>query len=319
MADIKHLTKEVVTDPGVGFSVRNTLLFAAGTNAFGLAACLAATGVAAATKALGVHKPERLKKYPRIEKILTDNRTPLQAISAALLAVGVISLASGAWLPAIASTMFAIGNFMTAESIRARIRAAQGLGHPSDKKEQSAFRKVLSLTFKRPDIYLNIGFACAGLMAGPSAYWLFPAITGHFGISMYNALKQKPEYNGHPKLFSAAAAAVFAGIGVASGNILPALSHAIGAAVIFNVESRVTPGGAKQIIKDYKKAFMRALKRPAQPTENSPSPSVMPQDPPSKLTTTDDITKKFNNPSAPPVDDNASPQKKNTRDAPKPR
>ncbi|TNE29997.1 MAG: hypothetical protein EP349_05875 [Alphaproteobacteria bacterium] len=272
--NLGRVTQEVVTDPGVGFGVRNALLFAANANAVGLGATLIAASIATITKTLSVMQPEFLKKRPNLDRITRDSRTPLQAIALSLLVVGVTSLAMGAFLPAATSLLFAVANFNSAESIAARMRAEK---FPDKKTDHGkGFKKFMNLTFKRPDLYINVGTALSGLMAGGAAWIAFPAIALAFGISMYNAMNNKQECNGHPKIISAMATTVFAGIGFATGNFLPAISHLIGAGVLVNIESRVTPGGIRQVLKDIGNGIKSAVtpKKQALPSATIPAPKM---------------------------------------------
>lgn len=246
---IGQVSKEVVTDPGVGFGVRNALLFAANTNMVGLTSTIIAATIATGAKILSQTKPAFLERHPDIARVVKDGRTPLQAIGLSLLVVGGAAFAMGAWLPAATSFLFAVANFRNAESIAARLRAGKGEVKDTP-QEGSRLKKLALLTLKRPDLYINLGFAASGLMSGGLAWIAFPVIAAAFGISMRNAMQEMPEYKTHPKAISSAAGLVFAGIGFATGNVWPAISHLIGSAVLFNIETRVTPGGMKQVLKD---------------------------------------------------------------------
>ena len=249
-----YITKEVITDPGVGFGVRNVLLFAAGTNTLGLGACIVAAGVTAATKTLALAKPRLAQKFPKLLNALSDSRTPLHAISAALLFVGGAALLKGAFLPAATSILFALGNFRIAASISDRLLKKSDV--VTDKK-QPFVKRLLNLLIKRPDLYINAGSVCAGVMAGGAALWVIPVVAVALGIALYNVWNQKPEYTGYPKAINAGATVIFSGIGIANGNFLIAASHALGAAVLFNVECRITPGGFRQIMHDAKNSLAR--------------------------------------------------------------
>lgn len=229
---MSKIIREVITDPGVGYSVVNSILFASSANAWGLGACLVATGVAVISKILS------LQKNSTVPRVFLDGRTPLRVSSLALLLVGGMALFNGDMLPAVTSAFFAAANFRIAESI---LRAEQ---------KQRDHRKLAKVIFQRPDFYINAGFACAGLMAGGSAFWVFPVVAASLWIATRSVLQGKPEHTGHPKVVSAGAALIFSAIGFTSGNFWPAVSHILSALVLLNIESRVTPGGFRQVLRD---------------------------------------------------------------------
>ncbi|HYD18243.1 MAG TPA: hypothetical protein VEF76_07175 [Patescibacteria group bacterium] len=244
------LTKHVVLDPGIAYTTADVLMFA-GTNPVGLGAMLTATGIAATLKTAAVLQPTWLDKHPRVKKAIFDDRTPLRAGGLALLVVTGATVATGAWLPAAASLLFAVANFRLAESISKKHIADEKDKKPAEPKK--GFAKAVDIVttiFKRPDIYLNAGFALAGLMAGGAALFILPVVAVAFALGVKNSIQGKPEYNAHPKLITAGAAGVFAGIGQANGHGLIAGAHLLNAVVLAEMERRITPGGAKQIFKN---------------------------------------------------------------------
>jgi len=250
------LIRHVLLDPGIVYSSADILLFSA-TNTLGLAATVAATGIAAGLRTCAVLQPRFLEKYPAVRRIAFDDRTPLRAGGLALLVVGGAALGGGAVLPATASMLFAVANFRLAESISITSGHHQVSPPPRLTKPSAAENVVTFL--KRPEIYLNTGFACAGLMSGGGALFILPVVTLAFGMGLRNVLREQPEYAGHPKLLTAAAAALFAGIGYANGHHLIALAHAMNGAVLLEMERRVTPGGLWQIARDVKQGFSKLL------------------------------------------------------------
>jgi hypothetical protein len=210
---------------------------------------MTATGIAAGLRTLSILKPSFLQKHPKLAKIVFDDRTPLRAGGLALLVVGGAALATGAFLPAAASILFAVANFRLAESISKKAHNQAQVDPPPRLTKPNA-AEITAVMLKRPEIYLNAGFACAGLMAGGGALFILPVVATAFGVGMHNALKEKPEYAGHPKIITASAAAVFSAIGYANGHTLIAAAHAINAVSLVEMERRVTPGGMKQIVKD---------------------------------------------------------------------
>lgn len=242
------LTKGVVLDPGIVYTTADVLLFA-GTNLTGLAAMLAATGLAATLRTMSILQPKFLDRYPKIASVAFDDRTPLRAGGLALLVVGGAAVSTGAMLPAAASFLFAAANFRLAESISKKADNSQQV-NPSPRLVKPSAAEITAVFIKRPELYLNAGFACAGMMAGGAALFILPVVATAFGIGMKNALQEKPEYAGHPKIITATAAAIFAGIGYANGHGLIAAAHALNAVVLVEMERRVTPGGMLQIAKD---------------------------------------------------------------------
>ena len=174
----------------------------------------------------------------------------------ALLVVGGASVITGAVLPAVSGFLLAVGNFRLAQSISdaneakkaAALRKEQGIEEPEEEvaPQKKSFIKRLAhigeLAVKRPDLYINAGFAAAGLMAGGAALFVLPIVAISFGVSMRNILKEEAEHRGHPKAITAGAAYTFAGIGALEGHGLIAIAHAINASVLADAERRVTPG-----------------------------------------------------------------------------
>ncbi|MEZ0223389.1 MAG: hypothetical protein ACAH83_02460 [Alphaproteobacteria bacterium] len=263
----------VVLDPGIVYTSADVLMFA-GTNTTGLVAMLAATGIAASLRTMSILKPTFLEKYPKITAIAFDDRTPLRAGGLALLVVGGAAVSTGAMLPAAASFLFAAANFRLAESISKKADNQQV--NPSPRLTKPSAAEMTAVFIKRPELYLNAGFACAGLMAGGAALFVLPVVGAAFAVGMKNALQEKPEYAGHPKIITATAAAVFAAIGYANGHGLIAAAHAINAAVLVEMERRVTPGGMLQIAKDMAGTVGRLFtgKKPPSLPQKRPVPEL---------------------------------------------
>lgn len=267
------LTKHVVLDPGIAYTTADVLLFA-GTNPIGFGAMLTATGVAATLKTASVLQPSFLDKHPRIKKLVFDDRTPLRAGGLALLVVAGASAATGAWLPAAASFLFAIANVRLAQSISKKAPGAEGEQKPeAPKTGWGKTKAVATALVKRPDMYLNAGFALAGLMAGGAALFILPVVAVAFFVGMKNTLQGKEEHEGHPKLITASAAGVFAGIGHSNGHGLISAAHALNTVVLAEMERRITPGGAGQIFKDMLGGIRNilSLKSPFRGREDKPA------------------------------------------------
>lgn len=286
----KTFVTDIALDPGIVYSVADALLFAK-TNPVGFIACLGATGAAVTLKTLGVTQPKYLTKYSKLTEIALDSRTPLRCSALALLVVGGASVATGAVLPAVSGFMLAIGNFRLAQSIsdamdakkEAALRKEQDIEAPASEAPAPQKKNVLQrllhigeLAAKRPDLYINTGFAAAGLMAGGAALFVLPIVAVSFGVSMRNILKEEAEYRGHPKAITAGAAYTFAGIGAIEGHGLIALAHAINASVLADAERRVTPGGIPAIIQDTKYGLIKLFRLDKRKDEVEDGPIPIP-------------------------------------------
>jgi len=247
--------KEVITDPGVGFCLGGVALFAS-TSVLGLAACAAAFGISAVAKTLSVSDTGFAQKFPKIAKVILDDKVPLLANSAAMLTVGVSALVSGAWIPAIAGLLFTVANANLAVSLDSAKRNAgkESVPDAADQKKFS-FKRTMSLLVKRPDLYLASGLAVSMLLAGGAAIWAVPAVAAGFGVAFRNILQNKPESSGHPKLYTAAATAFSAGVGFVSGNWQPAIAYLMNSCIFINIERTISPGGGRQMLRDIKNSF----------------------------------------------------------------
>ncbi|MFH1159070.1 MAG: hypothetical protein V1721_09385 [Pseudomonadota bacterium] len=268
------IAKEVLTDQGVNYNAADTLLFAASTNLWGIAMCLTALGVSALSKGLAVSDTNIVKKDSWLGKTLLDPKTPLMTNAATLAVIGAVAVASGSWIPAAVSLLWIITDYRLAQSIENAKREKEKTAQNGEKQEKPGFRRTLSLLFKRPDMYLYGGNAVAGLLAGGAAIWMFPVIAFAGAIAFKNAVQNKPEHKWHPKIVFAIVDAGIAGIGIASGNWLPALAHVMYGGVMLKTECDITPGGGRQILRDVKGGFARLLG--GKKEELAPSPSLAP-------------------------------------------
>lgn len=254
------ILKEVLTDIGVDFNIADTILFAAGTNVLGMTACLTALGVSALSKMLSVSRTGFAVNYPRLAQIILDSKTPLLTNVAAMVTLGAVALAKGDWIPALSGFVFAVGDLRLAQSLEsAALDKKNGAARSDNNGEngtQSIFRRSLSLLVKRSDIYFSAGFAISGLMAGGAAIWAMPVIAVATAVALKNAVQNKPEYAGHPKIISALARSVTVGAGIAAGNWLPTIAYIIYAVLLVDVECKITPGGGRQILRDIKTGVM---------------------------------------------------------------
>ncbi|HRI75859.1 MAG TPA: hypothetical protein PLX33_02615 [Alphaproteobacteria bacterium] len=279
----RTFVKDVVLDPGIVFGVADVLMFAK-TNPVGFIACLGATGVSVGLKTLHLAQPKFLKNYTRVADIAGDSRTALRASGLALLVVAGTAVSGGTALPATASFLLAVGNFRLAQSLSdameanriakekeaARQKQLENGGiviefspAPAPAAKQGWLEKtkqIAVLSVKRPDLYINAGFACAGLMAGGASLFVLPLVAIAFTVSMKNIIQNKAEHQGHPKLMTAGAGFSFTGIGVAEGHGLIAAAHAINATIMADAERRVTPGGWRAIAENIRSGIAKALR-----------------------------------------------------------
>jgi hypothetical protein len=282
----RSFVKDVALDPGIVFGVADVLLFAK-TNPVGFIACLSATGISVGLKSLHLAQPKFLQNYTRLAEIAGDSRTALRVSGLALLTVCGASIAGGALLPAATGFLLAIGNFRLAQSLSDAQAARQ---KERDKEAALAAGGTISanapaavpaaplrwhqkavqigtLSVRRPDLYINAGFAGAGLMAGGAALFVLPVVAVSFVVSMRNIVRALPEHNGHPKLMSAGASAGFAGIGTLESQGLIAAAHMLNMAVMADAEKQVTPGGWRQVGENVRNGIARLLRldRPEKP------------------------------------------------------
>lgn len=280
----RTFVKDVALDPGIVFGVADVLMFAK-TNPVGFIACLGATGVSVGLKTLHLAQPKFLKNYTQIADIAGDSRTALRASGLALLVVAGAAVTGGTALPATASFLLAVGNFRLAQSLSDAMEAnriaketdaahkkqlEQGIAAvvqtpapaaPVAKAGWTEKAKTIAvLSVKRPDLYINGGFACAGLMAGGASLFVLPVVALAFGISMRNIVRNAEEHLGHPKLMTAGAGFSFAGIGVTEGHGLIAAAHAINATIMADAERRVTPGGWRAIAENIRGGLAKVLR-----------------------------------------------------------
>lgn len=270
------LAKNVVFDLGILYTVADVFLFM-GTNPLGFMAMLGAVGVSAAVKAACVLQPDFVERRPKLKKIIEDDRTPLRAAGLAMLLVTGATLATGLLLPAAASFFFAVSNFGLAETMSKK--HIDDERHKAEEHKKQSSKSLFSTLFKRPDMYLNIGFGLAGLMAGGGAMLVLPMVAAAFGVGVLNTMRGKAEYEGHPKLITGAAAILFGAVGVLSGHPLIAVGHFINGVVLCEMERRMTPGGLPTICKNIasgaKKLLGKGKEAPLPAPQPAPAPTVI--------------------------------------------
>jgi hypothetical protein len=307
------LTRDVALDPGLAYVGADVLLFA-GTNPVGFTSMLTAYGIAGTLRTMSVTRPSFLDRHPKIKAIAYDDRTPLRAGALALLVVAGTALSGGAMLPAAASFLFAIANFRLAESISKKHREEEVKKKNEIRFSGPKMAELLVTMFKRPEIYLNAGFACAGFMAGGAALFVLPVVATAFVIGTKNALQNKPEHAGHPKMITASAAAMFAAIGHVNGHGLIAAAHLVNAIVLTEMERRVTPGGMLQIAKDMTGNALKMIGLKKKDTGATPAPRLEPARIPAPLEkppvlTEAELSRAFGMKAMPPANENKADQK----------
>ncbi|MFH1157861.1 MAG: hypothetical protein V1721_03120 [Pseudomonadota bacterium] len=274
------VAKEVLTNPGVGYNFGALLLFLAGTNIWGAAACGIALGVSALAKALAVSDTHLFKKDSWPDKILRDPKTPLLTNAFALAAVSVIAISIGAWIPAAASALWSFGSVKLAQSLekaqRDKEKNALLKGMQGQPKIMETKQSTLSMMSKRGEVYINIAAALSSLIAGNWVALLLsaPLLIAATKITLDNARQGKPEYEGYPKIVTALARGVTAAVGVYYGNWLPAAAFAVFAGVFVKVECGLTPGGGRKILEDIKGGVAKFLG--GKKTKQAPSPLLVP-------------------------------------------
>lgn len=240
----KKAFQEVSTDPAVGWSVMDVLLFA-GNNPIGVGAYAASAVIASTCKALSLKTPKWLDKMPRLKRVVGDDRTPMRAGGIASLVMMTLAAIELSPLVALTSLSFAGGYFKTGQSLSEARRAAE---NPA--AENGPMPSIGRLMYQRPDMYIAVGFVMAGLLAGGASLYALPAIAAGCAIGLRNIVKKKPEHAHHPKLVYGLASTFFSYVGFAAGLPVIGVAHAMGAAIFLKVESDITPGGFKQVIKD---------------------------------------------------------------------
>ena len=103
---------------------------------------------------------------------------------------------------------------------------------------------------------------------------MFPLIATAGAVAFRNAVQNKPEYKGHPKIIIALIGGFNLAVGVANGNLLPATAYALYASVAINVERKITPGGGRQILRDIKGGFVNLFG--GKKKEQAPLSSLVP-------------------------------------------
>lgn len=228
----KEIIKEIITDPGIGFNTASLLFFSSFTTAVGFYACVLSLVVSVTLKIISLN----IKSNKNL--IIFDQRLSLWLMSFVLTIISIDSLLITNFISALASSFFAISNIRVAESITKK----------GKDKETSIFYLIL----KRPDLYIFLGSIFSCLMAGKQSMILIPLLFASLFIALKNAWNLKPEHNMHPKIIMAFISFSSLLIGLYNHNILVGIAHGITGITYINIESHITPGGFKQVIKNLK-------------------------------------------------------------------
>ncbi len=249
------IAKDVISDPAFGFNIGGILLFA-GTGPVGLAATVGATLSVAAVNVIKTLNPAFLQKENKLTAFIKDPRTPLWLLTAAMTVVTGASFITGAPLIATAAgAIFAVADYLCAEQV-GRILKQQGKAPEQNAPPQKLNAlQIIGKSLKLPEPYLATGLMISGLMAGGLSALAFPLVLAGAGICIANTLKNNQEHVGHPKLFYSGAMGLFGAVGLATGNIFPALANIVSAVYMTKLEAQLTPGGAQQMLSDVKLAI----------------------------------------------------------------
>ena len=88
-----------------------------------------------------------------------------------------------------------------------------------------------------------------------------PLLAAGAGVALYNTVKNKPGYAGHPKMHYCAFNAFSGLVGLGNGNFLPALSALNSSVYMAVAESQITPGGFRQVVKDIRQGFVSSTEK----------------------------------------------------------
>lgn len=274
-----YTAKELIKDPGFGFSVCCTLLFAA-TSPVGLAGCLTASALVVGMKTAQVVNPSFMQKDNLLTRIIKDSRTPLRILGLALLTVMGATLSQNmadllmttsslpefmakGWLstilPAVASTVFAIGNFKYAavisESMKTQKEGASAAPSPASKAN------LWQLVIHRPETYNAIGMVSVGLLSGGASLLSLPLVLSAFTLSMRNIMQNRPGHEGHPNMHFAGSMAVLSAVGFVAAQPVLGIAYLLDGFYLGRIEVLTTPGGFKQVMQDMKEGAGALLRK----------------------------------------------------------
>jgi|GEM_PF-4123496 len=230
----RNIAKKIIGDPGISFTMADVFFFFSSTTFIGFYACIFALITSITLKYFSLNRKTGAKKL-----FIFDPRLSLWLISIVLFIVSVDSLLYTHFMAALTGSFFAIANIRVAESIT--------------KEEKTESHSIISLIIKRPDLYASIGTIFFCLSAGTETLVLLPIIFISLYISIKNSWKKLPEHNMHPKLLLALVSVFSIAIGIYNQNFSVATAHIITALAYVSIESHITPGGLRQVIKNVKK------------------------------------------------------------------
>ena len=253
----------VLNNPGVimaGVSV----LFFWGTPLAALA-CGVAAVAGAASETLRLAAPDFLKRHPRLAEIACAPGTTMRLCSGAmvgcvlgLLHKGLTKGGGGGDVmqnviyPAIDSTMFAIADQMIGGD---RDRAGHNPApvQIAPVKTPLTAGKVASGLFKRPTLYIGLGFGMVGLMSGALAQAVVLPLVGlSVAVGLRNIFQDRQPHEGHPNIISAASALVFAVSAIRSHPRLTGIGicNAVTFWLLTRFDGEATPGGLRGVARD---------------------------------------------------------------------
>ncbi len=213
-----RIVKDVVTDPGFGFSVCNMLFYANG-DYVGLIASAICTMAVVTLRIIRVEQPSWARDNRFIWQQVTDDRLPLRMLGALVFFVGVSKICASCdnFLPFICCMLFGIGNFTLANSCGTAAHQSKKFGET----------RCLKLLMTLPETYFALGMTCIGLMAGSTSLFVLPVIAIGYFIAIQNVIHHRPEHKNHPKAYYALGYIIFSliafsngGLNVASGSLV---------------------------------------------------------------------------------------------------
>lgn len=216
-----RFVKDIIADPGFGFSVCNMLFYANG-DTVGLVASAFCTLAVIALKITRSEEFNWARNNDFIWRQVTDDRVPLRLLGALVLFVGLskIYTSHDNILPFICCMLFAVGNFTLANSC----------GQASRKSKEFGETGCLKLLMTLPETYFALGMTCIGLMAGSTSLLVLPVIAVGYFIAIQNVIHHRPECQNHPKVYYALGYIIFSliafsngGLNVAGGSLVCAI------------------------------------------------------------------------------------------------
>ncbi len=246
----------VLTDPGVQFSVGNACLFWSGGDVPQL---ISAGAAIAATS---------LKGYSEFSSdpnnLISSPNTAMNIAGASLIGIGIYSLSQGDMLAASASLSFAMGNFSVADNFEwAR------------EKLSNVFGQAASKIATQAETYYTAGLGVAAYMAAGAAGVEIPVLDGTLptslityvptviggGLAIRNALFDYDPNTSKPFMWLAAGVgATAAAGGISGGEMLPVIANAWFSSAYAKIQANVE-GGFSNLATSLKSGAQNLLQR----------------------------------------------------------